>query len=157
MRGVGKLYLVRHADAGTRGPDDGPDELRPLIERGWRQANALADQLADAGITRLAASPFRRCVQTLEPLAERLGLTVEPDDRLAEGAGFAPALELADELRGAPAAVCSHGDVIPDVLEALLRRGLKLEDEPRWQKSSMWVLTRDGDGFATGRYVPPPA
>ncbi len=154
---VGKLYVVRHADAGTRGRDDGPDELRPLVERGWRQANGLADQLADAGITRLLASPFLRCVQTLEPLAERLGLTVEPDVRLTEGAGFAPALELAGELRGEPAALCSHGDVIPDVLDALLRRGLKLEDEPRWQKASTWVLTRHGDSFVTGRYIPPSA
>lgn len=157
MSRVGKLYVVRHADAGTRGRDDGPDELRPLSERGRRQAAGLVAQLADVGITRLVASPFLRCVQTLEPLGERLGVTVEVDGRLAEGTGFAGALAVADELRDAPAAICSHGDVIPDVLEALLRRGLKVKDEPRWQKASTWILTRDGDGFSKGRYLPPPA
>jgi 8-oxo-dGTP diphosphatase len=97
-------------------------------------------------------------VETLQPLADHLGLVVEPDDRLAEGMGFTGALELARELDGAPAAICSHGDVIPDLLEALVRRGTKLKDEPRWQKGSTWVLVRDGEGgFAKARYLPPPA
>jgi broad specificity phosphatase PhoE len=154
---VGKLYVVRHADAGTRGRDDEPDELRTLSERGRRQADALRDQLADAGIKRLVASPFRRCGDTLRPLADLLGIEVESDDRLAEGMGFAGALALAEELRDEPAAICSHGDVIPDLLDALLRRGIKLKDEVRWQKASTWVLTRDGDGFSKGRYLRPPA
>lgn len=153
---MGKLYVVRHADAGTRGRDDGPDELRPLSKRGRAQADAVRDLLADAGIVRLVASPFRRCVQTLQPLADHLGLVVEPDERIAEGHGFSGALELARELRGAPAAICSHGDVIPDLLEALVRRGTAFKDEPRWPKASTWVLTRNGDGFSKARYLPPP-
>ena len=157
MPAVAKLYVVRHADAGTRGASGGPDHERGLSERGWRQANGLRDLLADKGITHLVASPFRRCVQTLEPLAGHLGLTVEADDRLSEGTGFAGALELADELQDAPAVLCSHGDVIPDVLEVLLHRGLKVKDELRWQKASTWVLTRDGEWFVKGRYLPPPA
>lgn len=153
---MGKLYVVRHADAGSRGRDGVPDELRPLSQRGHRQADALRDQLADAGLQRLVASPFRRCIDTLVPLGEHLGIEVEPDVRLAEAMGAIGALELAEELRGVPAAVCSHGDVIPDLLEALVRRGTNLKDEPRWQKASTWVLTRDGDGFSKGRYLPPP-
>jgi broad specificity phosphatase PhoE len=154
---VGKLYVVRHADAGTRGFSDGPDELRALSARGHRQAEHLRDQFAGAGLERLVSSPFRRCMQTLEPLAVHLGLEVEADDRLAEARGFTGALELAEELRDVTAAICSHGDVVPDLLEALLRRGTKLLDELRWPKASTWVLTRDGDGFSKGRYLPPPA
>lgn len=154
---MGKLYVVRHADAGTRGHDSGPDELRGLTERGQRQADALRDQLADAGIVRLVASPFRRCTDTLLPLAEHLGLSVESDDRLAEGQGFVGTLALAEELAEAPAAaICSHGDVIPDLLDALVRRGIKLRDELRWPKASTWVLVRDGDGFSKAKYLPPP-
>lgn len=154
---MGTLYVVRHADAGTRGATSGPDRDRELSERGWRQAQALSDALAGAGIKRILASPYIRCMQTLAPLAERVGLVVEADDRLAEGAGFEGALDLAEEVRGKPAAICSHGDVIPDLLEALVRRGLELLDEPKWQKASTWVLERGRDGFANGRYVPPPA
>jgi 8-oxo-dGTP diphosphatase len=154
---VGKLYVVRHADAGHRSDWKGPDVKRPLSERGQRQASALAEQLADSGATRLVSSPYTRCVQTLEPLAERLGPTVEVDDRLAEGASTRKILELVDELRGTPAVISSHGDVIPDLLEALIRDGLKLRDELRWQKASTWVLTRDGGKPTKGRYLPPPA
>ena len=44
-----------------------------------------------------------------------------------------------------------------DLLEALMRRGMVLKDEARWQKASTWVLKRDKDGFTDGRYLPPPA
>lgn len=151
------LYLVRHAHAGARADWDGPDAQRPLSKRGRRQARALAESLAEAGVTRLVSSPYRRCVQTLEPLAEASGLEVVVDDRLVEGSGFAPVLELAEELPAQAAALCSHGDVIPDVLEALVRRGLELQDRPRWPKASTWVLTRDEHGFVKGRFLPPPA
>jgi 8-oxo-dGTP diphosphatase len=153
---VAPLYVVRHAHAGSRGQADGPDDLRPLSERGWRQAHALVEVLAEAGVTRLVSSPYVRCMQTLEPLAAALGLAVQADDRLAEGSGFEPALALAEELSEAPAVVCSHGDVIPDLLEALVRRGMELQDPARWPKGSTWVLTRDDEGFVKARYLPPP-
>ena len=154
---VGKLYLVRHADAGPRGGRAEPDEARPLSERGWRQADGLRDQLEDAGITQLVASPFVRCVQTLLPLGDTLGIVVALDDRLAEGQGALGALALARELRGTSAVMCSHGDVIPDVLEALMAGGTRLKGELKWQKASTWVLSWDGDHLAKGKYLPPPA
>ena len=66
------------------------------------------------------------------------------------------ALELAATLRTTSAMFCSHGDVIPDVLDALLAKGMKLKDELRWQKASTWVLTWDGSRLTKGRYLPPP-
>jgi broad specificity phosphatase PhoE len=154
---VGKLYVVRHADAGNRGHGSTPDEARELSERGWRQAEGLCHELAERDITRLVASPFVRCMQTLEPLAKVLGLSVEADDRLAEGTGAAGALAVAAEVRGTGAVLCSHGDVVPDLLDHLLAHGTKLKDELRWQKASTWVFTWDGDHLAKGRYLPPPA
>lgn len=153
---MAKLYVVRHADAGHRGGRDQPDEARRLSERGKRQAGGLRDQLADAGITRLLSSPFARCVQTLTPLGELLGLDVEVDPRLAEGQSALGALALAKDLRDTNAVLCSHGDVIPDLLDALLASGTRLKDDLRWQKASTWVLTWDGDHLAKGRYVAPP-
>ncbi len=154
---VGQLYVVRHAHAGARGPAGGPDERRRLSDRGHQQARGLRDQLAGAGLTRLIASPFARCLETLAPLGSHLGIEVEPDPRLAEAQGFAGALELASELRDETAVLCSHGDVIPDLLDELVRRGLRLNDELRWPKASTWILTRHDGGFSKARYVPPPA
>ncbi len=149
--------MVRHADAGHRSDWPGSDEERPLSRRGERQAQGICDLLEDSGITRLVASPYQRCIDTLVPLAKLLGLEVEPDERLAEGAGAAGVLELADEAAGTAAALCSHGDVIPDFLDALLRQGVKLRDELKWQKASTWVCSREGGRISKGRYLPPPA
>jgi 8-oxo-dGTP diphosphatase len=154
---VGKLYVVRHADAGQRSEWKGPDTTRPLSHKGERQAAGLRKLLADSGATRLVGSPFRRCIQTLEPLGSELGLPVEADARLAEGTGARGVLALAAEVADAPAVLCSHGDVIPDLLDALVQSGLKLHDDLRWQKASTWVFSRDGGRLAKGRYLPPPS
>ena len=153
---MGKLYVVRHADAGHRGHGSRPDEQRELSERGWRQAEGLCVELAERDITRLVASPFVRCQQTLEPLGKVLGLSVEADDRLAEGTGAAGALAVAAAMRDTGAVLCSHGDVIPDLLDHLLAHGAKLKGELRWQKASTWALSWDGDRLTKGRYLPPP-
>jgi 8-oxo-dGTP diphosphatase len=154
---VGKLYVVRHADAGSRGHASVPDEQRELSERGWRQAEGLSDELADRGITRLLTSPFVRCVQTLEPLAKAIDLPVETDERLSEGAGAKGARAVAAEVCDTAAVLCSHGDVIPDLLEQLVAHGIKLKGELRWQKASTWVLTCEDGHITKGRYLPPPA
>ncbi len=154
---MAKLYVVRHADAGPRGHGAEPDEDRQLSDRGWRQAEGLGTELATRPITRLVASPFVRCVQTLEPLGKLLDLPVERDPRLAEGTGASGALAVAAEVRGTGAVLCSHGDVIPDLLEHLLVTGTKLKDELRWQKASAWELSWDGEQLAKGRYLPPRA
>ncbi len=130
--------------------------LRSLSARGQRQADGVGKQLADVGITRLLASPSLRCQQTLAPLGARLGVPVEVDERLGEGQGADGALTLAGEVHDLNAALCSHGDVIPDLLDSLVARGCRLKGEMRWQKASTWVLSWDGDQLVKGRYLPPP-
>ena len=156
-----RLYVVRHAHAGSRSSWDGPDATRPLSKKGRRQAARIADELAGAGITRLVSSPAARCVQTLEPLGERLGLTVDADGRLLEGATGSEALGLADELstgNGQAVAVCSHGDVIPELLRELRHHGgTRIDDPFLWPKASTWIVTWDGRRWASARYSPPPS
>ncbi len=139
------LYVVRHAKAGDRSKWQGPDELRPLSAGGWRQAEALADWLAPRCTQTLISSPYVRCMQTLQPLATMLGVEVTADARLAEGREFDGALEL---LLTVPdgAVLCSHGDVIPDTINALERRGCMFHTEPDWRKASVWELVRTADG-----------
>jgi 8-oxo-dGTP diphosphatase len=151
-----KLYVVRHADAGHRSGAESDDQRR-LSTRGTRQAAGLAELLGDKGITRLLASPARRCGQTLEPLGEQLGVPVEPEDRLAEGTATRDVLRLTEEVAKSDAVLCSHGDVIPDLLDALVHRGLKVKGEIRCQKASTWVLTWDGHELVKGRYLSPPS
>jgi phosphohistidine phosphatase SixA len=152
-----KLYVVRHGHAGSRSAWEGPDDARPLSRRGHKQAMPLPDQLSGVGLSRLVSSPSMRCVQTLEPLAQRLGLRVDADDRLLEGAGGDQALVLAAELskERMAAVICSHGDVIPDMLRILKAGTTRFKDPFMWPKASIWVLTRDGARWSKARYIPP--
>jgi 8-oxo-dGTP diphosphatase len=150
------VYLVRHAKAGNRGEWTKPDHLRPLSENGKQQAEQLVAVLDGSPIERIISSPHVRCVQTLEPLASERGVTLEKSEDLAEGAGPARALALLSEVSGNPAVLCSHGDVIQEVLQHLSAEGLELPDPPPLRKGSTWVLETDGDGFVGARYLPPP-
>jgi len=111
--------LLRHASAGDRFHWDGEDHLRPLDERGHRQAAELVDKLVPLGVLRIVSSPYTRCVETVEPLASALRLEVEPDDRLAEGAGAAAA----ELLREEGVVACTHGDVIHALLGRHMKKG----------------------------------
>jgi len=149
------VYLVRHAKAGERRVWDGDDMARPLSNTGWKQAEALGKRLAGKRISEPYSSPYVRCVQTLEPLAERLGTTVHEDDRLLEGKPFEDVLELLAEIEDG-AVLCSHGDIIPDTIQALARRGMEVQSPPDWRKATVWVLKRKGERITKGKVWPPP-
>lgn len=72
------LYLVRHCQSSGQAPD------APLTIEGERQSLALAHWLGSAGIERLVSSTYTRAYQSFKPLADRLGLTINRDERLVE-------------------------------------------------------------------------
>jgi 8-oxo-dGTP diphosphatase len=148
-------YLVRHAKAGSRSGWVGPDEARPLTRAGREQAEALMRALADRPVPRALSSPYRRCVETLQPLAIKLGVPVELVGLLAEGESAADVVELLTALPE-ESVLCSHGDVIPAVIDVLAVRGMAIEGEPDWRKGATWVLERDGDEFVRAHAIPPP-
>jgi 8-oxo-(d)GTP phosphatase len=154
----GAVLLVRHAKAGSRGEWDGPDHRRPLSKKGKAQAARLAGQLGGRGVTRILSSPYTRCVQTVEPLAARLGLGVEESDALAEGAAEEDVAGLLASLAGETAVLCTHGDVIPTLLDRLARRdGLRLPPGYPCAKGSTWALHPDGGGrYTRAEYLPAP-
>lgn len=153
------LYLVRHAKAGDRSRWSGDDVLRPLSGKGRRQAVSLCERLLPLVGARpdavLLSSTYLRCLQTLEPLAARLHSQVLADDRLTEGRGFEGALDLISSIPDG-SVLCSHGDIIPDVMSALERRGADITTTPDWRKGTVWVLRRIADRIATATVWPPP-
>lgn len=149
------VYLVRHAKAGSRDRWEGDDIVRPLSNKGREQARLVAEGLAGEGVTALYSSPYVRCVQTLEPLGALLDLEVVPEPRLAEETPFEHVLDLLAEVPDG-AVLCSHGDVIPDTMAALERRGCTFVGEPDWRKASVWVLQRDEAGQVVEATAWPP-
>ena len=152
------LFLVRHGKAGHRSNSDPDDSKRPLTSAGRLQAAALVEPFVSAGATStVLSSPFLRCMQTVEPLAAHFGTEVVPDQRLAENQPFLPLIEWLDELPDG-AVLCSHGDMIPDAIDALVRRGCEIVGAPTWKKASVWALSRNGRGrLVSATAWPPPA
>lgn len=153
-----RLFVVRHAHAGSRSGWEGDDRLRPLSEKGERQARAVSEMLVGAGVTRFLSSPYIRCIATFEPAI--VGATnVDSDDRLAEGAGHEAAWLLLDEVLSAQesTAICSHGDVVPTVLRGLAGDGVRFHDGLTWPKASIWIVTAVDGRWSEAAYVPPPS
>jgi broad specificity phosphatase PhoE len=79
------VHLVRHGEvANPNGVLYGRLPGYRLSEDGQMMAKAAADFLAGRDVTVLRSSPLERAVQTAEPIAEQLGLTIEIDERLIE-------------------------------------------------------------------------
>ena len=149
------VYVVRHGKAGSRSGWDEPDDQRPLTKAGRRQAAALADMLAADHVTRVLSSPYVRCRQTVEPLAERLRLPVDLADGLEEGAALVETLAVFDKLADESAVLCTHGDVVGELLDHCQRQGVHLDDH-RLEKGSTWVFETEAGAIVSARYIGPP-
>lgn len=155
-----RIYLVRHAHAGDRSEWRGDDSRRPLSDKGRRQSEGIARLLAGERVDRVVSSPSLRCVQTLEPLARARSLGVEEDEALLEGNHAEDALDSLAALVSPEGAVvaCTHGDIVPGVLDLLRSAGATVQGPLQWPKASTWVLDGGGGagGFARLSYLPPP-
>ncbi len=149
------IHLVRHARAGSRSRWKGDDSLRPLSKVGRTQADGIAKRLAHERVDLIVSSPYLRCVDTVAPLAEKLGAHVETSDALAEGARLSQALRLFEKVQDREAVLCTHGDVMQDLLDHFGRHGVKLRDH-RMEKGSIWVFDIEDEQVRRAKYVPPP-
>lgn len=154
MRAV-TAYLIRHAHAGNRSDWDQPDTARPLSDKGRRQAEHLASFLADRPIGQVLSSPARRCTETIAPLAQRLDKPVQSSTALFEGADAQGVVTLLDGLGDDEVVLCSHGDLIPEVIRLLRLRGMQLLGDAGNQKGAVWILHHDGERYDKAEYVPP--
>jgi broad specificity phosphatase PhoE len=59
-----------------------------LSEKGQRQAQAVADALAERDVVLVVASPLERAQETAAPIAARHGLAVETDTDLIESTNY---------------------------------------------------------------------
>lgn len=153
------VHLVRHAHAVSRQGHHDADIDRPLDDRGTAQASALAALPLFDVADRILSSPAVRCVETVRPLAERLGLPLETDHRLYEGHDPGALLDL---VMGASSqhgdlVLCSHGDLIPELLRLVTLRGAELIGQRMVEKGSVWSIEFENGRPLTARHTPAPA
>ena len=150
------FYAVRHAKAGSRSEWTGDDRKRPLNKKGLEQAGKLVSLLARYPIAAIYSSGYRRCVQTVQPIAKALRLKVEQSVSLAEGHGLAGLHEFLDDDHLDNVVLCTHGDIVWELVEDLVRRKSLRAGEGGFDKGSTWILHVDGSKIAKTRYLPAP-
>lgn len=161
------LELVRHGDSVNRsGWWNRPDRDRPLSDKGHQQARRLATALtglgAEGAVAAVLSSPYLRCIQTVAPLAESLGLPVTTEEGLAEAPATPDtdgpwttsawlagrALKVVGRMVAAHpdgrVVACSHGDVVPALMALLAGRDELQVANARLRKGARFTLTFEG-------------
>jgi 8-oxo-dGTP pyrophosphatase MutT (NUDIX family) len=153
------VLIVRHGTAGSKKRFSGHDSKRPLDKRGRAQAEALVGQLLAFGPTAVHAADKVRCHQTVEPLAEELGVVIVNEPTLtAEAYAENPrrarrrVTQIA-ELGGTPV-ICTQGEVIPDLIAWWCDRDGVRPDKSRNRKGSTWVLSLSAGRLLAADHIP---
>ena len=108
---------------------EGDDRDRPLDKRGRRDANELVAELAKFEIEAILTSPYRRCVETVAPLAQARKLELDLREALGEERQATDGTALVRSLAGRSVVICGHGG-LDSVVQAA----------PRWKKGAVFVL-----------------
>jgi phosphohistidine phosphatase SixA len=120
-----ELYLLRHADAGDPAAWKGDDALRPLSQKGEKQARGVGRMLAKAGFKpdAIVSSPKVRALETAEIFGHAVGVAVDVDDRLG---GLEDLDQLADVVAahgGARVVVVGHDPDFSELAAELIGVG----------------------------------
>ncbi len=148
--------MVRHAKAGSRGHWTGDDRLRPLSQKGFKQAEALVPIFKPFPVTAIFSSPFLRCMQTVAPLARARGVTVNEEPSLAEGNGLAGAMKLMGNSGLDAALLSTHGDIVWELVEDLVNRHIVKPGVGGYEKGATWVVDVEDRTPVRARFIEAP-
>ena len=76
-----KIYFVRHAKADFSIKDN---LIRPLTEEGKNDCKQVTEFLLKCNITKIFSSPYKRSIDTIKDLSDRLGLQINIIDDFRE-------------------------------------------------------------------------
>jgi hypothetical protein len=117
-----------------KGPPPSRWSWRPGPARPAAPGGAASSGRRDYPIRRILTSPTLRWHQTLQPLAPDCHLRVEREVASGVDAERARVLALLEVLRAQDAVVCTHGEVIKQVLTRLVADGLMVDRPSEWPK-----------------------
>jgi phosphohistidine phosphatase SixA len=120
------IILVRHAEKAVMQGD------MPLSEAGAARAKELARVLADARVSAIYTTQYRRTKETVAPLAEALKLT--PKEITAGGKEYPAAVvrEVLANHKGQTVVVAGHSNTTVDVLRELGMKDPPFIPEPQF-------------------------
>jgi len=153
---LGTFYVVRHAKAGSRGHWQGDDRLRPLNKKGLEQAARLVHLLEPFPVAAIFSSPYLRCMQTVEPLAQAHSMATQASPSLAEGHGLAGAMQFMADPKLDHAVLCTHGDIVWEIVEDLVKGHVIRAGDGGYEKGSVWVVELANGVPRQARFIPAP-
>lgn len=155
-----QIVVVRHAQAEPKKTWTGPDDERPLLPRGKRQARRLGKVIGGHRPARVVSSPAARCRLTVEPYALESGVNIELSPALARDAASA-SIELIKQLvadDSSPVVLCTHREVLNELLPQLAKDAhYKLRHRLPGAKGGAWVLHFHSGQLEKVDYRPPAA
>lgn len=130
------VIVLRHAKAVPPDAWDGPDATRPLLHRGSDQAAAIVGGLTAFAPERIISSTAARCLATVTPFSEASGLPIKQDTAISQeayehGDDDVPAIVARRLKRKETVLLCSHGPVIPEIVDQLVRSVAPVEPPVR--------------------------
>lgn len=146
---VTTVFLVRHAEKA-----DAPRENPPLNDMGKLRSEALARLLGKSGVKAIYTSQFDRTIQTAEPLAKQLGITVTPltikssqtNPREIAEQSIKEITDKIYERAGDEVLIVGHSNSIPAVIKMLGGDMVPTIDEQKFD--DLFIVTVYGKGKA---------
>jgi broad specificity phosphatase PhoE len=136
------VLIVRHAEKTSEAEDS------PLTEAGTQRAQALAGVAAEAGVSAVYTTQFRRNRDTAQPLAERLSIKpTEVAVNLQNPGDYGKRLagDIIEKHRGQTVLVVGHGNTIAPIVEGLTGRAAAVGDV---QYGDLLIVTVPPSGTA---------
>lgn len=134
---VTKMILVRHAEKSN---DDSRDPS--LSEPGKQRAKLLAQIFSDVTIDAFYATPYKRTIGTISPLASTQGKEIQI--QMYSATDTNQVLEIFDSGKGTTMVIAGHSNTIPPMVNLLIGEDRFPElDESEYGK--IWVLIFKGD------------
>lgn len=118
-----ELLVIRHARPVRDEAPEGGSADPVLAEMGHLQAEATAECLAAEGVDHIVSSSMKRALQTAEPLADRLGLSIEMLDDLRESDHRSQIYVPAEEMDRDDPSVAHYFDPDADMNETIFSDG----------------------------------
>ncbi len=145
------VVLVRHAEKADQSAD--PD----LSTAGQARAEALAEALSGAKVTRVLVTSLKRTHQTASPIVEAAGVSVFPVS--LEGGTAAHVARVAAEARqagpNATVLIVGHSNTVPEIARALGDPAPRALSDCDYDKMTILDLSGDAPRVFHTRYGQP--
>jgi len=156
------LILLRHAKAIKRSEWIGDDSDRPLGNAGQLVAEKLVSHLAMFGVNEVHSSDAYRCMSTVKPLIDKLGIEAHFTDQLSEYFFEKDDLVAASYVKqlakfGENYLICSHNPILPVILDRLLRYPENFDINKNLDPGDAWVVHHRGGRVFAVDYLKAPA